>query len=331
VIPYEWFEQASKRIAPYIVETPLTYDDDRDLYLKWENRQTTGSFKPRGALNKVLTLDDWERKAGLVAASAGNHGQGVALAGQVTGSQVEVFVPERAPTLKVEGMRSLGAQIHIVHGGYSEAESEAKEYSAKRNKTFVSPYNDAQVIAGQGTVFIEALRQMASMRKDRPPDPGAPPPIMTWIVPTGGGGLIASCGIVLQSHGRHDRLIGVQPAASAFTYNLYHHGTQSGVEDGPTLAEGLSGAIDGDSVTIPMLQKFVDDMVVVTEEVIAEAIAFAWRTYHERVEGSGAAGLAAAIYGQVGAGPGVVVISGGNIDDGTFDKIIGQQTGVVPP
>ena len=330
MIPYEWFEQAAERISPYVIETPLTYDEDQDLYLKWENRQITGSFKSRGALNKVLTLDDWERKAGLVAASAGNHGQGVALAGQATGSKVEVFLPDHAPTPKVEAMRSLGAHVHFVHGGYGEAESAAKAYAAKHKKTFISPYNDAQVIAGQGTVFVEAVRQLESMRGKAATNPAAASAAVTWIVPTGGGGLVSSCGIVLRNHGRRDRLIGVQPAASAFTYNLYHHGTQSGVEDGPTLAEGLSGAIDGDSVTIPMLREFVDDIVVVTEEAIANAIASAWHAYHERIEGSGAAGLAAAMDGQVDARPGVVVLSGGNIDDAIFDKITGQQTGEVP-
>ncbi|MFN2119963.1 MAG: threonine/serine dehydratase [Anaerolineales bacterium] len=330
MIPYVWFAQAAQRIAPYIVETPLTYDADRDLYLKWENRQTTGSFKPRGALNKVLTLDDWERKAGLVAASAGNHGQGVALAGQVTGSHVEVFVPEHAPNPKVEGMRSLGAQVHFVQGGYGEAESAAKTYAARRNKTFVSPYNDAQVIAGQGTVFVEALRQLASMQREGATDSRGSSSTVTWVVPTGGGGLISSCGIVLQNQGRGDRVVGVQPAASAFTYSLYHHGTQAGVEDGPTLADGLSGAIDSDSVTIPMLHQFVDDIVVVTEESIANAIALAWRTYHERIEGSGAAGLAAALGEELDARPAIVVISGGNIEDEIFDRITGQQAGGVP-
>jgi threonine dehydratase len=330
VIPFEWFEQAAERIAPYVVETPLTYDAARDLYLKWENRQTTGSFKPRGALNKVLTMDDWERKAGLVAASAGNHGQGVALAGQVTGSQVEVFVPDHAPAPKIDGIRSRGAQVHLVRGGYGEAESEAKAYAAKEKKTFVSPYNDPQVIAGQGTVCIEALRQLASVRGGRAADRAAAASVMKWFVPTGGGGLISACAIVLQNHGRQDRLIGVQPAASAFTYNLYHHGTQSGVEDGPTLADGLSGPIDSDSVTIPMLRQLVDDIVVVTEPAIARTIAFAWHTYHERIEGSAAAGLAAAVDGEVEAGPGLVVISGGNIEDAIFDKITAQQTGEVP-
>jgi threonine dehydratase len=330
VIPYEWFEQAAERIAPYVVETPLTYDAARDLYLKWENRQTTGSFKPRGALNKVLVLEDWERGAGLVAASAGNHGQGVALAGQITGSQVEVFVPDHAPPPKVEGMRKLGAQVHFVHGGYGEAESAAKAYAANKNKTFISPYNDAQVIAGQGTVFLEVLRQLASVRSGRAGDSTAASPVAAWIVPTGGGGLISSCGIVLQKQGRPHRLVGVQPAASAFTYNLYHRGTQLGVQDGPTLADGLSGAIDGESVTIPMLRQFVDDIVVVSEEAISRAIAFAWHTYHERIEGSGAAGLAAALDGQAGAGPAVVVISGGNIEDQIFDQITGEKTAEEP-
>jgi threonine dehydratase len=121
VIPSEWFELANSRISPHVVRTPLTYDAQRDLFLKWENHQVTGSFKARGALNKVLALEDWERVAGLVAASAGNHGQGVALAGRLTGAQVEVFVPVGAVPEKVEAIRRLGGDVHFVDGGYGQA------------------------------------------------------------------------------------------------------------------------------------------------------------------------------------------------------------------
>ncbi len=327
MIPYEWFEQAEERIAPYIVQTPLTHDEQRGLYLKWENHQVTGSFKPRGALNKVLGLEDWERQAGLVAVSAGNHGQGVALAGQITGARVEVFVPVQAAPSKVDRMRSLGAQVHFVEGGYGETELAAKEYAQAEHKVFVSPYNDAQVIAGQGTLFMEILRQLDSMTRDatgRDLDSGR---IADWIVPTGGAGLISSAGVVLARLNQPPRLVGVQPAASAFTHSLFHRGTQKGVEDGPTLAEGLSGAIDEDSVTIPMLRQFVRDMIVVSEESISKAIAYAWSSYGERIEGSAAVGLAAILDGTITARPCLIVVTGGNIEGQIFDALTAKYAG----
>ena len=327
MIPYEWFERAEERIAPHVVETPLTHDDRRGLYLKWENRQVTGSFKARGALNKVLSLNDWEREAGLVAASAGNHGMGVALAGQLTGAPVEVFVPAHAAPRKVEDMRGLGAKVHLVSGGYGEAESAGKRHAAAEHRVFISPYNDAQVIAGQGTLFVDTVRQLATLFGEATGREHVGPSIATWIVPTGGGGLISSCGAVLARLGRPSDLIGVQPAASAFTYNMFYHQTQEGVVDGPTLAEGLSGAIDEDSVTIPMLRQLVRDVIVVSEESIARAIAFAWRTYGERIEGSGAVGLAAILEGQVAARPCVIIVTGGNIEEQVFQAAIGQHEG----
>jgi threonine dehydratase len=160
MIPYEWLEQADSRITPFIQRTPLTYDAARNLYIKWENRQLTGSFKARGAFNKVLLLEDWEREVGLVAASAGNHGQGLALAGQKVGAAVEIFVSEHAVPAKLDAMRTLGAVIHTVPGGYGEAEAAGKAYAEDQQKTWVSPYNDGQVIAGQGTVGLEILRAL---------------------------------------------------------------------------------------------------------------------------------------------------------------------------
>jgi threonine dehydratase len=324
VIPFEWLEQAQERIAPYVVETPLTHDEERGLYFKWENQQLTGSFKVRGALNKVLSLEGWERDAGLVAASAGNHGQGVALAGKITGSRVEVFVPEHAVPSKVEAIRQQGAGVTTVEGGYGEAESAAKRYAEAEHKTYISPYNDAQVIAGQGTLALEVLQQLSSIEAN---GADAASRIAAWIVPTGGGGLISACGVALANSGSRPQLIGVQAAASAFTHSLYHRKTQTGVEDYPTLADGLSGAIDENSVTIPMMRQMVTGMIAVSEPTIASAIAFAWSVYGERVEGSGAAGLAAVLDGQITARPGVLVMTGGNIEEEVFQTIAAAHAG----
>ncbi len=311
MIPYEWLEQAEVRIAPHIRQTPLTYDPERAVYLKWENRQVTGSFKPRGALNKILSMEQWETRAGLVAASAGNHGQGVALAGRLVGAPVEVFVSDHAVPTKVEAMGSLGAQIHIVEGGYAEAEATARRYAQQERKVFVSPYNDGQVIAGQGTIGLEILRSVSV-------------PIANWIIPTGGGGLISAFGTLFTRLNPRPKLIGVQAAASSFTDSLFHRHSQEGVEDLPTLADGLSGPVEEGSVTIPMIEKYVDDFLVVSEEEIARAIAFAWYVYHEKIEGSAAVGLACILEGSVGPRPSVVIISGGNVQPEVHEKIIGQ-------
>jgi threonine dehydratase len=305
MIPFEWLEQAESRIAPYIQSTPLTHDAARNLYIKWENRQVTGSFKARGAFNKVLMLEGWEREVGLVAASAGNHGQGLALAGQKIGARVEVFVSEHAVSAKVEAMRALGAVIHVVPGGYPEAESAGKAYAEKQGKTWVSPYNDGQVIAGQGTVGKE-------LSKD----------IDTWIVPVSGGGLLAGIGSSLQKQAQRPRLIGVQAEVAPFMHSLFYEGSQDGIPDLPSLADGLTGEVEHGSVTIPMVKQVADEIVLVDEDEIARAIAFAWYEYGEKLEGAGAVGLAATLSNKVKICPVVVVVSGGNVEPGVHKEII---------
>ncbi len=311
MIPFEWLDQARGRIEAHIRRTPLTYDARRMIHIKWENHQITGSFKARGAFNKVLSLEAWEREAGLVAVSAGNHGQGVALAAQMSGTNVEVFVPEGAVINKVEAMRRLGADVHFVAGGYTEAEAAGHAYALENQKTWISPYNDGQVIAGQGTIALEVLADM-------------PAGVQTWVVPVGGGGLISGIGAALRNISPRPRLIGVQSEASAFAYNLFRRGTQEGVQDLPTLGDGLSGAVEEDSVTIPMMREFVDDMLLVSEEQIAQAIAFAWYEYGEKIEGSSAVTLAALASDLLDQRPALAVITGGNIQPEVHAEILAR-------
>jgi threonine dehydratase len=309
MIPYEWLEHADRRISSFIHRTPLTYDDDHDAYLKWENRQLTGSFKARGAFNKLLMLEDWEREAGIVAASAGNHGQGVALAGQRLGAAVEVFVSEHAVRSKVDAMRELGAKIHTVSGGYSQAEAAGKAYAEDQHKTWISPYNDGQIIAGQGTIGLELLRELPDVKT-------------TWLVPVSGGGLLAGIGASIASRQTlRPRLIGAQAEVAPFMYSLYYRDSQDGIPDLPSLADGLTGAVETDSVTIPLVRQLVDEIILVSEEEIARAIAYAWREYSEIVEGAGAVGLAAILSGKVRAKPSVVVVSGGNVQPEVHSRI----------
>jgi threonine dehydratase len=327
MIPSPWLKEASARLAPYLIETPLTYDRQEDLYLKWENRQRTGSFKVRGAINKVLTLEPWECERGLVAVSAGNHGQGVTLAASLVGAPVVVFASEHAVPAKVEAMRNLGAEVRLTPGGYGEAEQAGLKYAAENRLTWVSPYNDGQVIAGQGTLALETLRQLAAM-------PSPPVGVLHWIVPVGGGGLCAGIACAIKNGGesvlnypgiQSHRLVGVQSEASPFFHAIFHHGSQTGQVELPSLADGLSGPVEEVSVTIPILRRCLDDLVLVSENAIRESIIFAWQKYGERIEGAAAAPLAAVLAGGVTERPALVIISGGNIQPELHQQLISTR------
>jgi threonine dehydratase len=310
MIPSSWLVEAAERISPYIRRTPLTLDEQNQIFLKWENHQVTGSFKARGALNKVLSLQTWERNRGLVAASAGNHGQGVALAGQITNAPVTIFCSEHAVASKVEAMRNLGAEVRQVMGGYGEAEQAGLAYAKTSAATWISPYNDGQVIAGQGTIGLEILQDLSENEAG------------VWVVPTGGGGLISGLAAALSDKNRRPRMIAVQAEASAFLHSIFRSGSQQDVPDLPTLADGLSGPVEEGSITIPMVMSLIEDFVLVSEEEIARAIAYAWQDHQERIEGSAAAALAAVLFHKVTARPAVVVISGGNIDGKRHAEIL---------
>ena len=321
MIPAEWVDQADARIAPHIVRTPLTHDAARNLYIKWENRQKTGSFKARGALNKVLSLTSQERAAGIVTASAGNHGQGVALAGQLTGANVTCFVSEHAVPVKMDAIRKLGADIVAVPGGYPEAESAGLAFAKKHGKIWVSPYNDEQVIAGQGTIGLEVVDQIANLVSHGQIGN------LTYMVPVSGGGLIAGIGLALQRLSPRPRLIGVQPETAPFMHGLFYRGSQDGIPDLPSLADGLTGAVEKDSITIAMVKSLVDEIILVSEEEIARAVAFAYREYGEIIEPSGAVTLATSMRGLAGNGPTVILVSGGNIQPDVHARLVAEFAG----
>lgn len=318
MIPSDWLHSAYQRIKPYIHKTPMTYDPKLQIYLKWENQQITGSFKLRGALNKILTLPDWERNQGFVAASAGNHGAGLAYACNKVGIHATIFVPESTPKIKVRKIRELGAEVKFVNGGYTETERYAIQYAKEANRPFISPYNDGQVIAGQGTLAIEILQDLA--------DNGA----KTWLVPVGGGGLISGIGAALRTSSLKSasmpKLIGIQSEASPYMNQIYYTGSQDQVVEKPSLADGLSGAVEPSSITIPLVKEYVHSILLVSEEAIREAIGYAWHTYHQVIEGSAAVVLAAILSGMVTERPALLVISGGNIDSKLHRTIVDIQT-----
>ncbi len=315
MIPLRELAEANQRLHGRVKVTPLQEDPSTGWLLKWENRQITGSFKLRGAMNKVLSLPPGDVEAGLVCASAGNHGQGVAVAGQAVGSRVVVFASENAVPSKVAAMQALGAEVTLVKGGYEAAEAAGKEFARQSGMVWVSPYNDVQVICGQASLGYEVLEQMAGRMLDE------------LYLPVGGGGLAVGVGTVMKNFSPTTRVIGVQSEASAYMHQFFQHGSQAGVVEGESLADGLAGAVEEGSVTLELIRQNVDEMVLVTEEEISRAIAFAWRRYGERIEGSAAVALAAArrIHqpGQLAA----VLISGGNIQPATHEKLLVQFPG----
>lgn len=306
----EWIDQAYQCLRDKVIQTPLTWDEEASIALKWENHQITGSFKIRGALNKVCSLMPSEIANGLVCASAGNHGQGVAYAAQRLGTSCIVFTYEGASPYKIMQMRSMGAEVRIVPGHYTEAEKVGIEYAQRHQAIWVSPYNDAQVIAGQATVGLELIEQW----KDRIP--------ASVVVPVGGGGLAAGIALALSRLPNPPKVIGIQSEASAYFHALFHKGCKTGVVEWKSLADGLAGDLEDNAITVPLVKSYLFDLRLVSEEEIAEAIRYAWKKYQERIEGSAAVTLAAVLNGIVQELPATVIISGGNIDSDIFEKII---------
>jgi threonine dehydratase len=313
MIPRIWFQEAYERVEPHVQVTPLTYDQELDCFLKWENKQITGSFKVRGAINKVLSLEKWELDKGLVTASAGNHGLGLAHAAWITNTSVTVFASEKAVPTKITAMQEKGAEVILVKGSYSQAEAQGKQFASDTNRTWVSPYNDSQVITGQATLAIELLNQEPHLRE------------AAWAVPVGGGGLLAGIGTYLRGENldyQSIRLIGVQPEASPFFYHYFYYGSQESAREFPTLADGLAGAIEKNSVTLPLLMRSVDEVITVSEAAISQAIAYAWTRYEQKIEGSAAVTLAALLEKKIPQRPLLLVLTGGNIQPETFSSII---------
>ncbi|MBI5568295.1 MAG: pyridoxal-phosphate dependent enzyme [Chloroflexi bacterium] len=307
---------AQQRIAPHVVETPLHYSSllsqqlGSDVWLKLENRQHTGSFKPRGALNKILSLSTEELARGIVAASAGNHALGVAHAAkQLNLANVDVFVQANAAPTKIAKLRQYPISLHLTGDTFDEAQAAAFEFAGKSGATFVSAYDDVQVIAGQGTVGLEIASTL--------------PDINTIVVPVGGGGLIAGIATVAKSLNPTIRVVGVNPAASPSAYLSKRDGQPYDPYDHePTLAQGLAGGFGRVPFMVGMM--LIDEIALVTEEEMKSAIAALIDSDQMLAEASGIAGLAAVLAGKVQiSGKTVVVITGGNIDSDTLRLVLG--------
>ncbi len=314
MIPVEWLLEAQRRISGITKQTPLTFDESLGVFLKWENQQTTGSFKIRGAANKILSLQDWEKENGIITCSAGNHGQGCAFISRKLNISCEVYASDHAVQVKVEAMKHMGADVHLVDGDYFVAEKLAIRQAELTGKTFISPYNDVQIIAGQGTIGLELIAEVEQFNKTK-----------SILVPIGGGGLLSGIGVSLETIGNKPKLIGIQSEASAYMYSIFYKGSQSGVIESDSLADGLSGEVDHQSVTIPLVDKYADEIILVTESDIESAIRYAWQKHHQVIEGSGAVGLAAILKQKPIDLPAMVVITGGNIQPEIHRAIIGKS------
>jgi threonine dehydratase len=276
------------RVTPVYRSETLSRLVGRELHLKAENLQRTGSFKIRGAYNRISTLSDGERAAGVVAASAGNHGQAVAWAAREVGARARIFMPQDAPMLKVEATRSYGAEIELTSPAFEDALAAAQAEVMERGATFVHPYEDAVVIAGQGTIGLELAEQIENAD--------------TVVIPIGGGGLASGIALALRAVRPGLRIVGVQAA-----------GTRPG-GSGFTIADGIAVKEPGE-LTSGILAAVLDGIVTVTDEEISEAIVLLLERTKLVVEGAGAVGVAALLCGRIeSSGPAVVVLSGGNID-----------------
>jgi threonine dehydratase len=307
---------AQQRIEPYITRTPLMRSSllsaqlGIDMWLKLENRQHTGSFKPRGALNKILSLSTEERERGIVAASAGNHALGVAHAAQCLGlTKADLFVQATAAPAKIAKIRQYNVNLHLVGNLFDEAQAAAFEFAEKNGATYVSAYDDLDVIAGQGTVGLEIMQDL--------------PDIDTIVVPVGGGGLIAGLATVVKSLNPTLRVIGVNPAASPSAYLSKRDGyPYETYENEPTQAHGLAGGFGRVPFMVGMM--LIDEIVLVSEEEMKRGIAALIDSDQILAEASGVAGIAAVLAGKIAdTRKCVCVLTGGNIDTPTLRSVLG--------
>ncbi|MDB4917534.1 MAG: putative threonine dehydratase, partial [Gemmatimonadetes bacterium] len=293
---------AAYRLRPVVSRTPLVRSSalseraSADVYLKCENLQRTGSFKLRGAYNALATMSASERARGVVASSAGNHGLGIALAAQMLGVRLRVFVPSTAPAVKRDGIRALGADVDETPPHYDAAHETALAYASAHDMTFVSPCAGEPLLAGQGTIALEILEELPSLG--------------TVVIPFGGGGLAAGIATLLRAAAPSVRIIGVQSDRTNALAVALEAGRIVEIEVPATLADGLSGQVDETGLA---LGKFaLDEVRVVTEDQVAEAIRFIAREHDMTVEGSGAVSVASILSGNIAApaGPVVLILSG---------------------
>ena len=282
---------------------------DCKLYLKPENLQKTGSFKIRGSGYKIAMLSEEEKARGVIACSAGNHAQGVALAASKCGISSLICLPDSAPISKVEATKGYGAQVCLVEGVYDDAYNKALELKEEKGYTFVHPFDDENVIAGQGTIALEIVNELDD--------------IDAVIVPIGGGGLISGIAYAIKSIRPSIKVYGVQAAGAPSMYNSINHGHIECLDRVSTIADGIAVKKPGEN-TFDLIQKYVDDIALVTEDEISSAILTMIEKQKMIAEGAGAVSVAAAMFNKfpVQGKKVVSVVSGGNIDVTSLSRVI---------
>lgn len=291
-----------------LIRAPKMFPDD-EVFLKTENLQNTGSFKLRGAYYKIARLTDEQKAKGVIACSAGNHAQGVALAAARQGIDALICIPEGAPISKVEATRAYGAKVELVKGVYDDAYNRALEIMEETGRTMIHPFNDEDVIAGQGTVGLEILEQL--------------PDVDQVVVPVGGGGFISGVAFTMKKLRPSIKVYGVQAsgAASMLVSHEHHH-----IETLPTvntIADGIAVKSPGD-LTFSLTEQYVDDILTVTDDEIAVAILNMMETQKLVSEGAGAVAVAAALSGKIPleGKKTALIVSGGNIDVTILSRVI---------
>ena len=305
--------QAQVTLKGVVRETPLVratgIPTGCDLYLKPENLQNTGSFKLRGSGFKIAMLSDEEKARGVIACSAGNHAQGVALAASKYGIKSLICLPDSAPISKVEATKGYGAEVCLVEGCYDDAYAKALELRDEFGYTFVHPFDDENVIAGQGTIGLEIANEL--------------PEADAVIVPIGGGGLISGVAYALKSIRPQIKVYGVQAAGAPSMYNAIKHGQIECLDAVSTIADGIAVKQPGEN-TFDLVSKYVDDIALVSEDEIASAILTLIEKQKMIAEGAGAVSVAAAMFDKfpIQGKKVVSLVSGGNIDVTSLSRVI---------
>ena len=312
-------KDARETIRNLVKRTPLVHSQflsnfcDGEVYLKLENLQTTSSFKIRGALNKMLHLSSEEMERGIITASAGNHGQAVAIGAEKLNLAAKIVIPRNTPKVKIDKIRKCNVEL-VLHGDiYDEAEQKARDLARKDGLTYISPYNDNSIIAGQGTIGLEILEDLHT--------------VDTVIVPVGGGGLISGISLAIKSIEPTVRIIGVQSEASPVMYESLKAGRIVDVKMRESIADGLFGGIERNSVTFEIVQEYVDSLLLVKEKTIKQAIFLLWNEEKQVAEGAGVVAISLILENKdLFAGKTIVaVISGGNIDKKLFRNILTSE------
>lgn len=308
-------QRAQSVIKDLVKETPLIHIPSIssqmgiEVHFKAENLQRAGSFKIRGAINKIYSLSEEEKQRGVIAASAGNHAQGVALAAQNLGIKAVICMPEGAPIAKLEATQGYGAEV-VLHGAnYDDAFQKALELQKEHGYTFIHGFDDPYTIAGQGTIGLEILEKL--------------PDVATVVIPIGGGGLCSGIAMAIKSLKPSVRVIGVQAAGAPAVYLSHQQGTLVATDSVRTIADGIAIKRPG-ALNWELIHKYVDEVVLVDEEEIAQSILYLLERAKLMVEGAGAVGMAAVMSNRIPdlKGPVCTVLTGGNIDVNILSRII---------